>query len=145
MRKKRVLFVCVHNAARSQMAEAWLNRLGQEEFEVESAGYLPTAINPLVVDVMAEEGFDLSGNAAKSIFEKYKSYKSYEYIVTVCSKAREENCPAFPGVKEHIHWDLEDPETFEGSEDQKMEKLRAQRDRIRGLVLTFVSDKHEPA
>ena len=125
------------------MAEAWLKRLGQEEFEVESAGYLPTTINPRVVEVMSEEGFDLSGNVAKSIFEKYKSYKSYEYIVTVCNKAREADCPAFPGVKEHIHWDLEDPETFTGTEEEKSEKLRTQRDFIRSLVQQFILDKHD--
>ncbi len=139
--KKKVLFICVHNAARSQMAEAYLTLLGGDDFEAESAGYEPTAINPLVVKVMREEGVDLSGKQTKSVDELLRQSRFFGYVITVCDRVREQECPVFPGMAYKAHWDLEDPEGFSGTEQEKLEKVRALRDRIKHLVADFIAQQ----
>ncbi len=86
---KKVLFICVHNSARSQMAEEFLRKLGGDKFEVESCGFEPSTINPYVIKAMAEEGIDLSNKETKYIMDLFKAQKFYGYIVTVCDRARE--------------------------------------------------------
>jgi arsenate reductase len=135
---KKVLFICIHNSARSQMAEEYLRMIGGDSFEVESCGFEPTTINPLVVKVMAEEGIDLSNKKTQSISNLIKEQKFYGYIITVCNRAKVEECPTFPGVAKRMHWNLEDPEHFTGSEEVKLDKVRALRDQIKGLVRDFV-------
>ena len=98
MSNYRILFVCAHNSGRSQMAEAILNRLGGDRFEVESAGLEPKEINPLVLEVMKEDGYDLSGQRADSAFVFFKEGRLYDYVITVCDKETDDNCPLFPGV-----------------------------------------------
>ncbi len=112
----KVLFLCVHNSARSQMAEAFLKKYGAGRFEVESAGLEPGKLNPYVVRAMAEVGIDISGNPTKSVFDLYKAGRRYHTVVTVCSKEAAERCPIFPGLSEKLHWPFEDPAQFEGSE-----------------------------
>ena len=136
----KVLFICVHNSARSQMAEEFLRKFGGDEFEVESAGFIPTAINPLVVEVMKEEGIDLSDKSTKSVFDLVKAQNFYGYVVTVCNKAKETECPIFPGVPKRIHWDLENPEDFTGTEEEKLDKTRVLKDQIKQLVLKFIEE-----
>ena len=99
MAKQRVLFVCVHNSARSQMAEAFLKQLAGDRFEVESAGIEPGALNPIVVDAMKEIGIDISGNQTKDVFDFLKRGKAFSYVITVCDEASGERCPIFPGVR----------------------------------------------
>ena len=130
MDKKRVLFICVHNSARSQMAEAFLKQKAGDSFEVESAGINPGKLNPLVVEAMAEVGIDISQNKTKDVFDFYKLGKSYDYAITVCSQAQAEGCPVFPGKSEEINWSFDDPSTFLGSDKEKLEKIRVVRDRI---------------
>ena len=91
----RVLFVCVHNSARSQMAEAFLNHLAGDRFEAESAGLEPGDLNPLAVEVMREVGIDISGNQTKSVFQFYKENRLYKYVVAVCDEAAQ-TCSIFP-------------------------------------------------
>src|SRR5574344_130132 len=97
MEKIKVLFVCIHNSARSQMAETFLNQLGGDKFEAESAGLEPGNLNPIVVDAMKEIGIDISNNKTNSVFDFYKSGKRYHFVFTVCDEASGEKCPIFPG------------------------------------------------
>lgn len=138
--KKKVLFLCVHNSARSQMAEELLQKLGGDIFEVESAGFTPTAINPLVAQVMREDGIDLFQKETQSVFDLSKAQNFYGYVITVCNRAKEMECPIFPGVPKRMHWDLENPEDFTGTEEEKITKIRELRDQIKQLVLDFIED-----
>ena len=113
MRKQRVLFVCIHNSARSQMAEEYLRKTAGENFETESAGIEPGTLNPLVVEVLKEDGIDLSGKKTQSVFELLKTGKPFDFVITVCSKEAEERCPIFPGAAVRINWPLPDPSRFE--------------------------------
>jgi arsenate reductase (thioredoxin) len=139
--KIKVLFICIHNSARSQIAEEYLRNLGGERFEVESAGYLPTEVNPLVIQVMKEEGIDLTGKKTQSVFQLYKSQQFYGYIITVCQRAKEENCPVFPGMAKQIHWDLENPDDYVGSGEERLNKLRLLRDKIKSMVMQFIDEQ----
>src|SRR3989338_6148905 len=103
---KRVLFLCTGNSARSQMAEGFLRHMAGDRFEVFSAGVKPTAVNLLVIKVMAEIGIDISKHMSKSVMEFID--QNFDYVVTVCGNAQK-TCPVFPGEHEKIHWDLEDP------------------------------------
>lgn len=141
--KKKVLFICVHNSARSQMAEELLMKLGGDKFEVESAGFEPTCINPLVEKVMMEEGIDLAEKKTQSVFSLVKAQNFYGYVITVCDRARESECPTFPGVPKRLHWDLENPEDFTGTEEQKLDKVRKLKDRIKRLVIEFIEEYGE--
>ena len=134
MEKLRVLFVCVHNSARSQMAEAYLNRIAGDRFFAESAGLEPGKLNQNVVKVMAEEGFDISGNKTKDVFEFYKNGKIFEYVITVCDKTAAERCPIFPGVKERINWSFPDPSKLEGTEEEILRETRNIRDQIKQQI-----------
>ena len=140
MEKAKVLFVCVHNSARSQMAEAFLNALGGDRFHAESAGMEPGVLNPLAVEVMKESGIDISRNEAKSVFDKYKKGELFSYVVTVCDEGAAQACPIFPGLRNHtLHWSFEDPGAFTGTQEEKLEKARRVRDAIREKVLEFVA------
>src|SRR3974377_1305833 len=96
--KKKVLFVCIHNSARSQMAEAFLNQICRETFEAQSAGLEPGKLNPVVVEAMKEVGIDISANRTKEVFDMVKGGKTFSYVITVCDEASAERCPIFPGV-----------------------------------------------
>jgi arsenate reductase len=134
-----VLFLCVHNSARSQMAEAYLRKFGGEAFIVESAGLEPGKLNPYVVRALKEDGIDISSNRTQSVFDLYKAGRRYRYVVTVCSKEAAEQCPIFPGAAEKLHWPFPDPSTFTGSDEEMMEKVRELRDSIRERVRVFAA------
>lgn len=131
MTKQKVLFICVHNSARSQMAEAWLNAACPEKFEAQSAGLEPGTINPIVVEVMREAGVDLSQKKTQAVFDVWKSGELFQYVITVCSEAEAEGCPIFPGVTTRLHWPFPDPSKVAGSRDEKLEQVRRIRDDIR--------------
>ena len=132
MDKKRVLFVCVHNSARSQMAEAFLKALAGDRFEAMSAGLEPGVLNPLVVDAMKEVGIDISHNRTKSAFDLYKKGELFSYVITVCDAASAEQCPLFPGLlTAQIHWSFADPSSFTGTYEEKLAQTRAVRDAIK--------------
>ncbi len=109
---KRVLFVCVHNSARSQMAEAFLNKLGAGIFEAESAGLEPRPLNPLAVQVMREAGYDISRNPTNSVFQFLKEGRRYELVVKVCDEINGQKCPIFPTTSAVLNWNLADPSEF---------------------------------
>ncbi len=139
MEKKKVLFVCVHNIARSQMAEAFLKDLAGEKFEVESAGLEPGELNPLVVEAMAEVGIDIANNRTKSVYDLLKGGESFDYVITVCDDASAEACPVFPGPGKKIHWGFNDPARIEGSREERLEKIRVIRDRIRSRIQEWLT------
>ncbi|HOJ49732.1 MAG TPA: arsenate reductase ArsC [Spirochaetota bacterium] len=139
-KKLKVLFVCVHNSARSQMAEKFLNELGKEYFIAESAGLKPGNLNQFAVRVMAEIGFDISEQKPKSVFEIFKLGKSYNFVITVCDEKTAEKCPLFPGVINTIHWSFEDPSTFQGSDEDKLAFTREVRDKIKEKILWFIDN-----
>ncbi|PKL92954.1 MAG: arsenate reductase ArsC [Candidatus Goldiibacteriota bacterium HGW-Goldbacteria-1] len=140
---EKVLFICIHNSARSQMAEAYLNKFGGEKFTAESAGLEPGVLNPLVVKVMAEDGIDISGNKTKSVFDFYKQGKLFSYVVAVCDAEAAERCPIFPGTGQKLHWPFNDPSKAEGTEEEKLAKIRGIRDSIRSEVIKFIKDYSE--
>ena len=136
MDKKKVLFVCVHNSARSQMAEVFLRQIAGDRFEVESAGLEPGKLNPLAIGVMQEIGIDISQNKTKSVFDFYKQGKRYDYVITVCDESQAQRCPVFPGTAatRRIHWSFDDPASFQGSWEEKLEKTRQVRDKIKQQI-----------
>lgn len=134
MAKIRVLFICVHNSARSQMAEAWLNTLFGDQFLAESAGFEPGVLNPLAVHVLQEEGIDIAHKQTRDVFAVYKSGKLYDYVITVCDETAAERCPIFPGVTQRIHWSFRDPSRVQGTEEEKLAQVRVIRDQIRQRI-----------
>jgi len=132
--KKKVLFVCIHNSARSQMAEAFLNRMCGNEFEAHSAGLEPGKLNPIVVEVMREAGVDISGNQTKSVSDFSNSGKSFASVITVCDETSAERCPIFPGGTTRLHWGFPDPSRFEGTHEEKLAMTREVRDMIEQKV-----------
>ena len=132
----RVLFLCTHNSARSQMAEAILRQLGGDGVEVHSAGTVATRVHPLAIAAMAEKGIDISGQRSKHLNEFLG--QTFDYVVTVCDNARE-TCPVFPGAPEKIHWSIPDPSAVEGDEATQAYAFRVASDelmtRIRYLLV----------
>jgi arsenate reductase len=129
--KRRVLFICIHNSARSQMAEAWLNEICGDEFEAQSAGLEPGTLNPLVVEAMAEVGIDISHKGTQAVFEVWKSGQLFADVVTVCDESSAEKCPIFPGPADRSHWSFPDPSALTGTREEKMAGVRRIRDEIR--------------
>ncbi len=132
------LFVCIHNSARSQMAEAFANLHGKGDIVAESAGLEAGTLNPYVVEVMKERGIDISGNATKSVFDFYKAGKKYHYVITVCDETSGEQCPIFPGVNERLHWSFDDPSSFKGTQEEILARTRKVRDKIEHRVLEWI-------
>jgi arsenate reductase len=138
MEKIKVLFVCIHNSARSQMAEALLNHIAGDKFEATSAGLEKGTLNPLAIEVMSEIGIDISKNQTKDVFDFYKNGYLYNYVVTVCDAANSERCPIFPSVTQTLHWSFEDPSAFTGTEEQKLTKTRKVREEIKTAIGQFI-------
>jgi len=139
-KKKRVLFICTHNSARSQMAEGLVKALYPDRYEAFSAGTEPSGVNPYAIKVMAEIGIDISRNRAKGVNEFVNM--EFDYVVTVCDHARQ-TCPFFPGGKELLHQGFEDPAAFEGNEDEKIAAFRRLRDEIRDWIVGAFGGGHE--
>ncbi len=137
MNPTKVLFVCIHNSARSQMAETFLNQLGGGRFAAESAGLEPGQLNPVVVEAMREVGLDLSGNATKSVASMLTRQPGFDCVVTVCDEASAERCPMFPGGGQRLHWPFPDPSSFTGTPEERLAGTRAVRDAIRQKVAAW--------
>jgi arsenate reductase (thioredoxin) len=143
--RRTVLFVCIHNSARSQMAEAFLNARCADEFVAESAGLEPGTLNPLAVAAMNEVGLDMAGNETKSAFDLFKRGNQYSYVITVCDESSAEQCPIFPGGARRLHWSFADPSALEGAWEDRLQRTRKIRDEIRANVEAFCSETCEPA
>jgi len=138
MTKQKVLFVCIHNSARSQMAEELLRKIAGDNFEVESAGTEPGKLNPIVVEVLKEDGIDITGKNTQSVFDILKKNKHYDYVITVCDETSAERCPIFPGVAKRLHWGFSDPSKFEGTHAEKLDKTREIKDEIRAKISDWI-------
>lgn len=140
MDKKKVLFVCIHNSARSQMAEAFLNLLAADRFEAESAGLEPGVLNPLVVEVMKEIGIDISQNATKGVFDFIRQGKLFHYVITVCDETSGKQCPIFPGYAKRLHWNFPDPSVLAGTHNEKLQATRRIRDEIKARIDAWLKE-----
>lgn len=129
--KKKVLFLCTHNSARSQMAEGLLRAMYGSNYEAYSAGTKPSTVNPYVIRAMAEIGIDLSQHRSKSVTDFLQD--KFDFVVTVCDNAKE-GCPFFPGGKAYLHESFNDPSGFAGIDEQVMEGVRAVRDDIQRWI-----------
>ncbi len=135
--KKKILFICVHNSARSQMAEAFVNQLCGHEFEAQSAGLEPGKVNPIVVEALLELGIDISEKPTQRVDEVLGSGQVFSHVITVCSEAEAEGCPYFPGVAQRLHWPFPDPSKVTGLHDEKLARVREIRDQIHGKIEAF--------
>lgn len=140
---REILFICEHNSARSQIAEAYLNHFAAGRLHAESAGLEPGTLNPYVVKVLAEEGLDISCNEPQSVFDMYKREKLFDAVITVCSPAVSGKCPTFPGRVLRLNWPFDDPSQFVGSHEEILGKTRVIRDRIKEQVLLFIREYDE--
>ena len=129
--RKRVLFVCTHNSARSQMAEGLLRHLGGDRFQAFSAGTEATRVRPLAIRAMAELGIDIAGQESKTL-ERYLGER-FDVVITVCDQANE-SCPIFRGAARRLHWSFPDPSRAEGSEREQLAVYRAVRDAMRARI-----------
>lgn len=137
--KKRILFICTHNANRSQIAEGFVNNLYSDKYEAYSAGMQPTEINPISIEIMKEIGIDISKYKSKGI-EDFLD-KEFDYVVMLCDSSV--GCPFFPGGKEYIHMNFEDPSIFKGNEEDIMALYRKLRDEIgKWIKDTFIDSKN---
>lgn len=134
MERRRVLFICTHNSARSQMAEGLLRHLAGDRFEAFSAGTEATAIRPEAVRAMAEIGIDISGQDSKTL-ERYLG-EPFDWVITVCDTARQV-CPVFPGADNAGHWGFDDPAAATGTDEERMEVYRRVRDEIAARIRMF--------
>ena len=132
--KKKVLFICVHNSARSQMAEAFLNLICPDYFEAHRAGLEPGVLNPLAVQAMREVGVDISKKKTKAVFDVFKSGQFFPYVITVCDETNADRCPIFPGVTQRLHWTFPDPASLSGTQAERLEGTRKIRDQIRARI-----------
>ena len=131
----RVLFVCTHNSARSQMAEGMVRAWGGDRFEAFSAGTEATSVRPEAIEVMREIGIDISGHTSKTVLPFIG--EDFAWVITVCDAAKE-TCPVIPGANQQAHWSIDDPSEVEGDEDQRLEAFRQARDVIRDRVHIFI-------
>ncbi len=134
----RVLFVCIHNSTRSQMAEAYLNALGGGRFEAKSAGIEPGKLNPVVVEAMRLDGIDISGNRVKAVEEFIDRGEKFDYLITVCDETAAERCPFVPGTGKRDHWGFPDPSSFSGSFEEKLPYTVVIRDAIKQKIKEFI-------
>ena len=136
----KVLFVCIHNSARSQIAEAFLNKHGEGKYKAESAGLEPGKLNPNVVKVMREAGIDLSKKDTQSVFDLFRKGNLYNAVITVCDGASAEQCPIFPGRVKRVAWSFEDPSVFKGTEEEVLQRTREVRDEIENAIQEFIHE-----
>ncbi|MGP8199148.1 MAG: arsenate reductase ArsC [Limisphaerales bacterium] len=140
MSKESVLFLCAHNAARSQMAEALLRKHAGDRFDVVSAGLEPTAIHPLTIRAMNEVGVDLSGRRAKGL-DSFLGKTKFQLAIIVCERTQK-NCPRiYPFALERLYWPFEDPDEAQGTEEQQLQKFRDVRDQIETKILAWLATK----
>jgi arsenate reductase len=129
--RQRVLFLCTHNSARSQMAEGLLRHLAGDRFDAYSAGTEATHVRPLAIRAMAEVGVDISSQESKTL-DRYLG-APFDAVITVCDQANE-SCPVFPGAKERLHWSFPDPSKATGTEDDQLTVYRSVRDAIQACI-----------
>lgn len=136
----KVLFVCIHNSARSQMAEAYLREFGEGKFIVESAGLTAGTLNPYAIKIMQEDGIDISHKTTKNVFDFYKEGRLFHYVITVCDEVSSEKCPIFPSNSKNLNWPFVDPSKLQGTDEEIMNEIRIIRNQIKEKVLAFITE-----
>lgn len=139
-RKPNVIFLCIGNSARSQMAEAMLKKMAGDHFNVFSAGFEAKEIHPLTIDVMQEMGYDLSNQRSKNLSE-YLGKHHFGIVITVCAKA-ETRCPTIPGVGTRLFWPFDDPASFKGTAEEKRKKFQEIRDQIYLKIRSWLQERN---
>ncbi|MEW5807516.1 MAG: arsenate reductase ArsC [Acidobacteriota bacterium] len=140
MMKKKVLFLCTGNSARSQMAEGLLKHLASDRFEVFSAGTNPEAVHPMAIEAMIPIGIDISNHRSKSIREFLG--QTFDFVITLCDSVKE-SCPVFPGQYRDIHWSLTDPSDAVGTDEEMLSVFAEIRDELRRRILNFIEGSGE--
>jgi arsenate reductase len=140
--KTRILFLCTHNSARSQMAEGFLRSMARDQFEVASAGTEARDVNPLAVAAMREVGVDISGQTSKTL-DRFMD-QSWDHVVTVCDSANEA-CPIFPRATSRLHWSFDDPSAARGSESERLAVFRRVRDEIQARIARWLREQTSAA
>ena len=138
MSPPRVLFLCTHNSARSQMAEGFLRAMAGDRFEAGSAGTEKTSVNPLAIRAMAELGIDLGGHTSKVYADV--EVPAWDYLITVCDDANE-RCPWVPGSVQRLHWSFPDPSRASGTEEERLVVFRRVRDQIQARLGDWLRDR----
>ena len=141
MTKARVLFLCTHNSARSQMAEGFLRAMAGDRFEIASAGTEATRVHPLAIRAMEEVGISLAGHTSKTL-DRFQG-QPWDYVVTVCDSANE-RCPAFHAPTRRIHWSFDDPSRATGAEEERLEVFRKVRDELLARLRAWLAEKRNP-
>lgn len=136
--RQRIMFVCIHNSARSQMCEAFVRHFAADRFEVHSSGIESGKLNPLVVQAMAEIGLSMEGHHAKRAQEYIDRKEEFDYVVTVCDESSAERCPMFPGKHQRLHWGFPDPSAIQGTDEEKLVGIRVIRDAIKTKVESWL-------
>ena len=140
MKKQKVIFICIHNSARSQMAEAYLKHFTCNKFAVYSAGLEPGTLNPTVVEAMKLEGIDISGNKTNSVEEFIDGHIKFDFVITVCDETSAELCPYFPGQGERLHWGFKDPSAIAGNSGDKLKQTVVIRNEIKERIKKFLEE-----
>ena len=138
--RPRVLAICIHNSARSQMTEEYIRQAAGDRLEVSSAGIKPGGLNPVVVELLKQDGIDIEGKKTQSVFDLHKRGERFDYVIAVCDKEAAERCPIFPAEKQRLHWPFPDPSQAEGTMQQKLAYVRPIRDEIKKMAQQFVAD-----
>jgi arsenate reductase (thioredoxin) len=138
--KNHVLFVCVHNSARSQIAESVLRRECGDSTSVESAGLTPGILNPFAVEALREIGIDISGKQTRDVFEVYNSGARFTHVITVCDGTSAEQCPIFPGAFQQLNWNFPDPSKFGGSPEERLQHTREVRNQIEQKIFEWCKE-----
>ncbi len=132
--------ICVHNSARSQMAEEYLKAMGGDLFEVESAGIDPGKINNTVASLLLADGIDISNKQTRSVYDLHAAGRRFDYVIAVCDPEAQERCPIFPAERKRFHWPFADPSKVQGTAEEKIAHIRPIRDAIKERVRLFVED-----
>ncbi|TVR29273.1 MAG: arsenate reductase ArsC [Spirochaetaceae bacterium] len=138
--RPRVLAICIHNSARSQMTEEYIRQAAGDRLEVTSAGIEPGELNPVVVELLKQDGIHIEGKKTQSVFDLHNRGERYDYVIAVCDKEAAERCPIFPAEKQRLHWPFPDPSKAEGTMQQKLAYVRPIRDEIKKMAQEFVAD-----
>ncbi len=138
--KPRVLAICIHNSARSQMTEEYIRLAAGDRLEVTSAGIEPGSLNPTVVELLKEDGIDIASKQTRSVFDLHETGERFDYVIAVCDKEAAERCPIFPAEKRRLHWPFPDPSKATGTMEEKLAFVRPIRDEIREKAQAFVSE-----
>ena len=136
----RVLAICIHNSARSQMTEEYIRQAAGDRLEVMSAGIEPGTLNPTVVELLKEDGIDISGKPTRSVFDLHEAGERFDYVIAVCDAEAAERCPIFPAERRRLHWPFPDPSKATGTMEEKLAYVRPIRDEIRAKARGFVDE-----